>query len=38
MFSEDLARSTRIELAKHERRGWLVRFGEWAFSPISWFL
>jgi len=38
LFDEDLSRSRRIELAEHERRGWLVRLGERLFSLVSWFL
>ncbi len=38
IINKDLARSRRIELAEHERRGWLVRAGERICSPISWFL
>lgn len=38
IINKDLARSRRIELAEHERRGWLVRTGERLCSPISWFL
>lgn len=38
MFAEDLARSRRIEIEEHERRGWVVRFLERFCSPVSWFL
>ena len=38
MFSEDLARSRRIDLAEHERRGWRVRLLEKLLEPVSWFL
>lgn len=38
MFEEDLARSLRIVLAEHERRGFLVRMLERCCEPVSWFL
>ena len=38
MFEEDLARSLRIVLAEHERRGFLVRLLERCCEPVSWFL
>lgn len=38
MIDQDLIRSRRIELAEHERRGWLVRLGERLCAPVSWFL
>lgn len=38
MFSEDLARSRRIVLEEHERRGFFVRLMERCCSPVSWFL
>ena len=38
MFSEDLARSRRIIIEEHERRGWLVRLMERFCAPVSWFL
>jgi cardiolipin synthase A/B len=38
IFSEDLARSRRIIIEEHERRGLLVRLLEQLCSPISWFL
>ncbi len=38
MFAEDLARSRRIVLEEHERRGFWVRLLERCCAPISWFL
>ena len=38
MFEEDLARSRRIVLVEHERRGLLVRLLERCCEPVSWFL
>lgn len=38
MFAEDLARSRRIVLEEHERRGFLVRLLERCCTPVSWFL
>jgi len=38
MFGEDLARSRRIDLAEHERRGWRVRLLEKLVEPVRWFL
>jgi cardiolipin synthase len=38
MFGEDLARSRRIIIEEHERRGLLVRVLEKLCAPISWFL
>ena len=38
MFRNDLARSRRIFIEEHERRGWLVRFMEQFCAPVSWFL
>jgi len=38
MFSDDLARSRRIIIEEHERRGFLLRIMEWLCGPISWFL
>jgi cardiolipin synthase len=38
MFAEDLARSRRVLLEEHERRGFIVRLMEWFCAPISWFL
>jgi cardiolipin synthase len=38
MFREDLARSRRIIIEEHERRGWLVRLMERFCAPVSWFL
>jgi cardiolipin synthase A/B len=38
MFGEDLAKSRRIRIEEHERRGWLVRMLEWFAEPVSWFL
>jgi cardiolipin synthase len=38
MFSKDLARSRRIIVEEHERRGLLVRIMEKLCAPISWFL
>ncbi|HEX9023802.1 MAG TPA: phospholipase D-like domain-containing protein, partial [Geobacteraceae bacterium] len=38
MFSTDLARSRRIVMEEHERRGWLVRLLERFCAPVSWFL
>lgn len=38
MFAEDLARSRRIVLEEHERRGFFVRLLERCCWPISWFL
>jgi cardiolipin synthase len=38
MFNEDLARSRRIIIAEHERRGWLLRLLERFCAPVSWFL
>ena len=38
MFGEDLAKSRRIRIEEHERRGWVVRLLEWFAEPVSWFL
>jgi cardiolipin synthase len=38
MFAEDLAKSRRIVLEEHERRGIGVRLLERCCAPISWFL
>jgi len=38
MFGEDLAKSRRIVIAEHERRGFFLRILEWLCGPISWFL
>ena len=38
MINNDLERSRQITLDEHQRRGWLVRLVEVAFSPISRFL
>jgi cardiolipin synthase A/B len=38
MFAEDLARSRRVILEEHERRGMFVRMLERVCSPVSWFL
>jgi cardiolipin synthase len=38
MFRNDLARSRRIFIEEHERRGWLVRLMEQFCAPVSWFL
>lgn len=38
MFEEDLARSRRIVIEEHERRGRFVRLLERFCSPVSWFL
>jgi cardiolipin synthase len=38
MFGEDLARSRRIIIEEHERRGFLLRVMERLCAPISWFL
>jgi cardiolipin synthase A/B len=38
MLDTDLRGARRIQLHEHERRGWQVRFLEWLFSPVSWFL
>jgi cardiolipin synthase len=38
MFDGDLARSRRIGIEEHERRGWFVRLMERFCSPVSWFL
>jgi cardiolipin synthase len=38
MISEDLAKSRRIIVEEHERRGFLVRIMERLCAPISWFL
>lgn len=38
MFGADLARSRRIILEEHERRGLWVRILERLCSPVSWFL
>ena len=38
MLDEDIARSRRIVLEEHERRGLLVRFLERLCAPIKWFL
>jgi cardiolipin synthase len=38
MFAEDLARSRRVVLEEHERRGFIVRLMERFCAPISWFL
>jgi cardiolipin synthase A/B len=37
-FDENLAKSRRILIEEHERRGWVVRLLERCCSPISWFL
>ena len=38
MFDHDLGESRRITLNEHQRRGWIVRLLEFAFSPIARFL
>jgi cardiolipin synthase len=38
MFAEDLARSRRVVLAEHERRGLFVRLLERVCSTVNWFL
>lgn len=38
MIAEDLAKSRRVVIEEHERRGFLVRIMESCFSLISWFL
>jgi cardiolipin synthase len=38
MIEHDLKHSRQITLDEHERRGWLVRLLEFAFSPIDRFL
>ena len=38
LFDADLARSLRIDLDEHERRGLFSRFFERLFASISWFL
>jgi cardiolipin synthase len=38
LFNADLARSRRVVLEEHERRGWYLRFLERCCEPISWFL
>ncbi|MSM40592.1 MAG: cardiolipin synthase [Geobacter sp.] len=38
MLGMDLAKSKRVILEEHERRGWLIRMLERLCSPISWFL
>ena len=38
MLDTDLKGARRIVLREHQRRGWPVRFLEWLFSPVSWFL
>ena len=38
MFGEDLAKSRRIKIEEHERRGWVVRLLERCCAAVSWFL
>jgi cardiolipin synthase len=38
MFGEDLARSRRIVIEEHERRGFFLRIMEWLCGSVSWFL
>jgi cardiolipin synthase len=38
MFGEDLARSRRIIIEEHERRGFFLRILERLCAPVSWFL
>ena len=38
MLDTDLRGACRVVLLDHENRGWSIRFLEWLFSPVSWFL